>query len=105
MRDYFVLLFFFLIGLFYLFYSTAMINAYPYFMVATFVLALSLGIFFLFLPHMTKSWFIRLIVVNIAVIVFIPIIEGMDWLGFTVLYLAIISFLFIGYSFYIRKHK
>lgn len=105
MKDAIGLLVIFLVGLAYLFYSFTDIHQYPYFLVTTFVLFLSIGLFFVFLPQVTKGWFIRLIVVNSGLVLFIPLVEGMEWLGFTLLYLVLISFIFIGYSFYKGKQS
>lgn len=105
-KDTIGLLVIFLAGLMYMFYSFTDIHLYPYFMTATFVLFLSIGMFFSFLPGMTKKWFVRLIVVNSIVVILIPVLEGINWLPFTILYLLLIGFIFIGYSLYQgKKHE
>lgn len=85
-KDLIVMLILLQAGLFYLFYSASVVHQFPYFMVATFVLFLSIGLFFIFLRQLTREGFVRLVVVNSVVVILIPIVEGMDWLGFTILY-------------------
>lgn len=96
---------FFLFGLGYLFYQVDNLHAYPYFIVVTFILLISLGLFFTFLRYFSKEWFFRMMVMNISFVIFIPIIEGWKWLPFTVLYCVILAFLFIGYSFFQQRNK
>nr|WP_139189568.1 hypothetical protein [Evansella caseinilytica] len=104
-KDEAVFLLLFLAALFVLFYQVEGLPDHPYFMTATFLLALSIGIFFIYLPRMTKTWFQRLVVVNIAVILFIPIVEGQKWLWFSVLYYLLLSFLFIARAIFLQRKR
>lgn len=104
-KDLFVMLIFFLLGLGYLFYHIKEIHHYPYFIVATFIFFTSLGLFFIFLQSLTKIWFQRMIIVNIGVVLFIPIVEGTEWIPFTILYSILLAFVFIGYTIFLQKKE
>ncbi|MDG5789650.1 hypothetical protein QA612_19520 [Evansella sp. AB-P1] len=104
-KDAIIILLLFQIGLLYVFYSSNLVHSNPYFIVATYIVITSIGLFFIFLSKLSKVWFRRLVIVNIAVIIFIPLLEGFDWIGISILYLVFITFLFIGYSTYEKRTK
>ncbi|MBU9711510.1 hypothetical protein [Evansella tamaricis] len=87
-------------GLVVLFYNFTDIHEYPYFTVSTFFLMMSIGLFFIFLPSITKEWVIPIVAVNFVTVVAIPILEGFNWLGFSLLYLVLLSFIPISYNLY-----
>ncbi|TMW73476.1 hypothetical protein [Alteribacter natronophilus] len=79
-------------------------SAYPYFITATIVFAVSLVLFFLYLPDMTLTWYIRLAVVNGTVLTLMPILEeGSAWLWVSVLYGSIIAAAYLPFSLTGRK--
>ncbi len=102
-KDYLVFSFLFFGGLTYLFYSASFFSLYPYFAVVTYMLIVSIGAYILFLKQMNITWITRIIVVNTCSIIALPIVEGSEWLGLSLLYLVLLTGLAIGYLQYQKE--
>jgi uncharacterized membrane protein YjjP (DUF1212 family) len=102
-KDYIVFSLLLLGGTSYLFYSAEAVRQYPFFMAVTFSVVVSIAAFFIFLPKLRREWFYPLIIVNGGLSAALPIVQGMSWIWFSLLYLILLSFLMIGYSLYKKK--
>ncbi|MBM7094517.1 hypothetical protein JSY36_02010 [Bacillus sp. H-16] len=88
-RIVFILLF--LAALIILVYSAVDLHNYPYFLTSSIVVAVSLALFFIFMPVLTNQWYVRLIVVNGIVIILMPVLEsGLRWIFVSLLYASLL---------------
>lgn len=69
---------------------------YPFLMAVLLLCSLSLILFFTFMPSITKTWYVRGIVVNIILIILLPFIEGMFFAIIAICMLAILGMVHVA---------
>ncbi|WP_026689609.1 hypothetical protein [Alteribacter aurantiacus] len=97
--DRFVFSVLLLSGIGVLMYSATDLHKYPYFLTSTIVVAVSIGLFFIFLQVITKKWLMRLLIINGITIVLLPLLEGdTRWIWVSFLYGSLLLCTTIAYA-------